>query len=102
MKTNVNETKILVPRHILLNGTAFHFSNEQYQNSIGSDDIREAKVYYRQDKYASWINGYKLWFNGSLIWTCKNYIPMIKRLNELINTWHLIHTHQSEQFDSEL
>lgn len=96
---NANELKDLVKRFELLNGEVFHFSNEQYQESICNDDIRNAEVFFT-NKHT--ISGYKIYFNGALIHSSKTYLSMINRLELLVNDWHLIHTEKTMQYDQQL
>jgi len=98
---NANELKELVKRFELLNGEVFHFSNEQYQESICNDDVRNAEVFYHNSKYQLG-RGYKIYFNGALIHFSKTYLPMISRLATLVNDWHLIHTEKTMQYDQQL
>ena len=72
----------------LIDGKRFFFNNEDYQNSIGGDDIREATVWH--DYFPNWAKGFKILFNGRIIHTNKTFKSLENKLNRLIDKWHLI------------
>lgn len=73
----------------LRNGKVIILSNENFQNSILNDDIREASLRYDDGEGHSWTKGFNIQFNGVLLHSSKTFIPMEKRLNTLINKWNL-------------
>jgi hypothetical protein len=72
----------------LKKGNEFFFNNEEFQESIGEDDIREARVEF-DDNFQSWAKGFKIWFNGMLVHHSKTFSSMERKLNELKETWNL-------------
>ena len=85
--TKTNKTmKYLIEKKDLLNGTHYYFDNESYQENIENDDIRGAEVHYLQ--HGS-VNRFVIWFNGGIIYSCETFPPLVKRLDKLINKWHL-------------
>ena len=78
----------------LKEGWVITLSNEDFQASIGDDDIRMATLIQRQNH--SWANGFSIEFNGKIIHVCKTFNSFEKRLNKLIEKWNL------EEVDSEL
>lgn len=80
----------------LLNGEKFFFNNELHQIEIEDDDIRQAKVWHdgNDSCLPSWGHGFKIFFNGKLIHSSKTFKSLEKRLNKLINDWHLIESEE--------
>ena len=78
-----------ITKQDLTNGEQFTFSNEAHQIRNGSDDIREATVMFREHDKQSWATGFKIEFNGKLVHSSKTFPPMIKKLQKLVNEWHL-------------
>lgn len=74
----------------LHSGEHVYFNNEEHQIYIGEDDIREADVWYVNEKgMRSWQNGYYIFFNGEMIHYSKTFKSLEKRLNKLIEDWTL-------------
>ncbi len=71
----------------LLTGKEFTFSNEEHQNNIKSDDIRNAIVWF--DFSGGWYGGFKIEFNGMLLHKSQTFTSMQTRLNKLIKDWNL-------------
>ncbi len=63
-------------------------SNENFQSSIGEDDIRMATLEFRDDM-PSWANGFSIMFNGELLHTSKTFKSFDNRLKKLIQKWNL-------------
>jgi len=72
-----------------MNGKVFFFNNQDFQEGIENDDIREATVFFEEHKQ-SWATGFKIVFNGALLHSSKTFASMEKRLNKLITKWNLI------------
>ncbi len=83
----------LVNKIDILKGKVFEYTNEPYQTSNKSDDIRRARIYYKGGEHTleqpSWTYGFKIEFNGELIHSSGTYNSMENRLNKLIAKWHL-------------
>ena len=75
---------IMINKNQLLNGRIFHFSNEEFQESIQGDDVRNAEVYFdtRRDEF-------KILFNGAMIHSSKTFESLMKRMDMLISDWNL-------------
>lgn len=74
-------------RKKLLNGEVIIMSNEEYQTSIGSDDIRTAELSFEQSVDSK--EYFKIFFNGCLIHMSKTFKPFEKRLKQLVEKWNL-------------
>lgn len=78
----------------LKNGEKFFFNNEDFQISIGNDDIRQAKVFWQDGGRNQWRTGFCIWFNGVMLHHSKTFKPMENRLNKLIDKWNLIESEE--------
>ena len=72
----------------LLAGKVFKFDNEEFQVAIKNDDIRSAEVRF-EEPFGCFHKEFKIEFNGALIHMSKTFKSFEKRLNKLINDWHL-------------
>ena len=79
-------------------GGEIHFSNENHQHSIGSNDVRTATVTDNTQNMTkpNWARTFGIWFNGELIYSSKTYVSMRKRLNKLIDKWNLEEVKENE------
>lgn len=71
----------------LLKGEMIRMSNEEYQTSIGGDDIRIAEISFEESVDSK--EYYKIFFNGCLIHMSKTFKPFEKRLKQLVEKWNL-------------
>lgn len=71
----------------LLFGEHIFLDNEEHCINVQSDDFRGAECYY--EKTLRGLTGYVIWFNGALIHSSKTFASFEKRLNKLIDKWHL-------------
>jgi hypothetical protein len=71
----------------LIEGFRFYYTNENYCVENESDDIRGAEVHYTPGSF--WYSGFKIYFNGCTHHMSKTYPSMQKKLNALIEKWHL-------------
>ena len=71
----------------LKNGTTFFFNNEEHQNNIGGDDIRDCEVLFTEQNLSA--RPYQIWFNGSLIYSSKTFRGVKNRLDKLASKWNL-------------
>ena len=74
---------------LLEQGKSLHFSNAEYQESIGDTDIRTAEAWSVFDNGRSYKNGYFIIFNTALVHHSKGFDAFYEKLNELIVKWNL-------------
>lgn len=70
----------------LRSGKVFTYSNEDYQLSINSDDIREAEVSFKDSTSG---NRFNIVFNGKLIHSSKTFSSLMNRFEKLKDKWNL-------------
>jgi hypothetical protein len=68
-------------------GERWSLSNDEHNESVGSDDCREADVWF--DDSPGWRGGFKIFFNGALIASLKTFPAFQKRLTKLCSDWNL-------------
>lgn len=87
---NTNLKPNIMTKQDLLNEQRFSFSNEEFQESNGEDDIRIATCFFIDHGLRnSWATGFKIEFNGQLVHSSKTFDSMQNKLNKLIGKWHL-------------
>jgi hypothetical protein len=74
-------------RKKLLNGEVISMSNEEYQTSIGRDDIRTAELLYKKCLDSNMY--FMIRFDGIYIHMSKTFKPFEKRLKQLVEKWNL-------------
>lgn len=79
----------MTQRELKQEGKTFIFSNEKYQESIQNDDVRSAEVSWEEVPNHPWATGFKIYFNCSLIHSSKTFKSCERKLNSLIDKWHL-------------
>ena len=72
----------------LKSGEEIILSNENFQSSIGEDDVRMAYLEFRDD-VPTWAIGFNILFNGELLHTSKTFKSFENRLKKLIQKWNL-------------
>ncbi len=72
----------------LKNGEIILLTNEEFQTSIGDDDVRVARLNFK-DGLPSWANGWTIEFNGELLHHSKTFKSFENRLKKLVEKWNL-------------
>lgn len=58
--------------------------NQEFQDRIKGDDVRSCEIMFIE-KRNTWL----IWFNGSIVHSSKTWISSKKKLDKLIDDWHL-------------
>ena len=78
-------------KELKMKGGEINFSNEEYQRSIGEDDIREATLtdHTKRMDRPNWARTYNIWFNGELMHSYKTFQSAKSKIAVLIDKWNL-------------